>query len=106
MIDCILVQQRIESTEKIENVIKKLEPFNIKAVFILAENAVTYLAESKVDIVISDIVLGDMAGIDFMHRAKGLQRGLQFIFLAPTKDSAAMCRAYLTILCGHVRLIE
>ncbi|WP_343557700.1 hypothetical protein [Sphingobacterium sp.] len=71
MIDCILVQRRIESIEKLENVIKKLELFHIKAVFILAENAVAYLTESKVDIVISDIVLADSAGIDFMHRAKG-----------------------------------
>ncbi len=91
MIDCILVQRRIESIEKLENVIKKLELFHIKAVFILAENAVAYLTESKVDIVISDIVLADSAGIDFMHRARGLQRSLQFIFLAPTGDSAAMC---------------
>lgn len=60
--------------------------FNLVAGFTNSILALDYIKNNRVDIVISDIRMPEMNGIDFARHARNIQHGIVFIFISAYRD--------------------
>ncbi|MFU1856640.1 LytR/AlgR family response regulator transcription factor [Sphingobacterium sp. NGMCC 1.201703] len=86
MIDCILIEDEPIAKQGIEKHIGQIPFCNLKASFNHAMPALAYLLENEVDLVISDINMPGLNGIDFL---KGLSKKPHFIFITDKVAHAA-----------------
>lgn len=68
-LDCMIVDDDLMARKSIERLCKKTEALNIKAICESAEDALTTLVESTVDLIFLDVEMPGLSGIDFLEKA-------------------------------------
>lgn len=86
MINCILIEDEPLAKQGIEKHIQQIPFCILKASFDNAMQALPYLLENEIDLVISDINMPGLNGIDFLQ---GLSNRPHFIFITGMADYAA-----------------
>ncbi|MBQ7287187.1 MAG: response regulator [Candidatus Gastranaerophilales bacterium] len=81
-----------------------LEGFSNVASFNSAKEALSYLQDNEVDLIISDYIMPQMNGIDFLENAKKLQKDVSTILLTGYADKENAIRAINEI--GIFKYIE
>lgn len=97
-----IVEDLAEIREGLRLMISQSDDFNCMSVYDKAEDAFTGLSAEPADIVIMDISLPGMTGIECIRRLKAVNAGMQFVIFTIYEDSDQVFEALAAGASGYL----
>src|SRR3954452_21742341 len=101
-INVSIVDDEVELRENIAGYVDAAKEFRCMSVYSSAEEAIAALPKEKPDVILMDINLGGMSGIDCVRQLKPLIPGTQVVMLTVFEDTAKIFSALAAGASGYL----
>jgi len=87
-VNCIIVEDEMPAIEELKFILNKYDFIEIKGIFNDGKAALNWLKKNKIDVVILDINMPEMSGLDLAKEITLLNKEIYFIFITAYEEYA------------------